>query len=90
LEKVFPGITAEYNGRLAFWHWPSFPLSLGSYSCYKPGQWTSIAGAQIKPVGNLFFAGEHCSMAFNGFMNGGAETGKQVAKIILAAHHHQR
>jgi monoamine oxidase len=86
LEKVFPGITAEYNGSLAFWHWPSFPLSLGSYSCYKPGQWTSIAGAQIKPVGNLFFAGEHCSMEFYGFMNGGAETGKQVAKTLIAAH----
>jgi monoamine oxidase len=89
MEKVFPGINAEYNGRQAFWHWSSFPLSLGSYSCYKPGQWTSIAGAQIKPVGHLFFAGEHCSMGFYGFMNGGAETGKQVAKTIIAAHEHK-
>jgi monoamine oxidase len=86
LEKVFPGIMAEYNGKLAIWNWAKFYLSLGSYSCYKPGQWTSIAGAQIKPVGNLFFAGEHCSMEFYGFMNGGAQTGKQVAKRLIAAH----
>jgi len=85
LDKVFAGVKAEYNGKMILWHWPSFPLSRGSYSCYKPGQWTTIAGAEIKPVGNLFFAGEHCSADFCGYMNGAAETGKRVAETLIAA-----
>jgi monoamine oxidase len=69
---------------MTFWKWPTFPFTLGAYSCYKVGQWTTIAGAEIKPVGNLFFAGEHCSQDFQGYMNGAAETGKQVAKKLMA------
>jgi monoamine oxidase len=34
-------------------HWPSNPLSRGSYTSYKPGQFTTIAGNEGKPVGNL-------------------------------------
>jgi monoamine oxidase len=85
LDKLILGTAKQYNGRMTFWHWPSFPLSLGSYSCYRPGQWTTIAGSQFKPVGNLFFAGEHCSSVFWGYMNGAAETGRKVAKKILAS-----
>ncbi len=85
LEKVFPKITAQYNDRTLFWNWPTFPFALGAYSCYQPGQWTTIAGAESKPVNHLFFAGEHCSQEFQGYMNGAAETGKRVAKQIIAA-----
>lgn len=85
LNDMIPGVAKEYNGHMSFWHWPSFPLSLGSYSCYLPGQWTTIAGAQAKPVGNLLFAGEHCSSEFWGYMNGAAETGRKVAqKLVLS------
>ena len=34
-------------------------------------------------MGNLFFAGEHCSRDFQGFMNGGAQTGPMAAEAIL-------
>jgi monoamine oxidase len=83
VEKAFPGLAAAFNEKAERFHWPTFPWTKGSYACYRPGQWTSIAGAEIMPVGNLFFAGEHCSADFQGFMNGGAETGKTAAEEIL-------
>ena len=79
LEKPFPGMTAQFNGQAERFHWPTQPFTKASYACYRPGQWTTIAGAEGRAVGNLFFAGEHCSLDFQGFMNGGAETGKQAA-----------
>lgn len=83
VERVFPGVGAVLNDKVARYHWPSAPLSKGSYACYRPGQWTSIAGAEFEPVGNLHFAGEHCSSDFQGFMNGGAETGRRAAEALL-------
>ena len=60
-----------------------FPYAKGSYSCYKPGQWSTIAGKEIEPVGHFFFAGEHCSENFQGFMNGAAETGRAAAASVI-------
>jgi monoamine oxidase len=84
LDQVFPGSKAARNGSVGAFHWPTYPLSLGSYACYQPGQWTGLAGEEGKPVGNLFFAGEHCSIDFQGYMNGGAITGRMAAEAILA------
>ncbi|WP_262920637.1 FAD-dependent oxidoreductase [Hymenobacter sp. 5516J-16] len=36
-------------------------------------------------MGNLFFAGEHCSAWYQGFMNGAAETGRMAASDVQAA-----
>lgn len=43
---------------------------------------TTIRGAEIKNIDNLYFAGEHCSANFQGFKNGAAETGRIAAKTI--------
>ena len=83
IEAAFPGLSAGRNGRVERFHWPSHPYSRGSYACYRPGQWTTIRGAEFEPVGNLFFAGEHCSADFQGFMNGAAETGRRAATAIM-------
>ena len=53
------------------------------FRSYLPGQYTSIAGAEFEPVGNLYFAGEHTSLDYQGYMNGGAETGRRAAEGIL-------
>ncbi len=63
-------------------HWPGYRFSRGSYSSYGPGQWTACYGKEFEPVGNLFFAGEHCSTEFKGYMNGAAETGRRAAELI--------
>jgi monoamine oxidase len=66
-------------------HWPSNPLTLGSYTCYLPGQFTTIAGNEGKPVGNLFFAGEHANSFYEwqGFMEGALLSGLAAAGAIL-------
>lgn len=84
LDKVFPGLAAARPGMKEIrFHWPSFPWVKGSYSAYLPGQWTAFAGAEGERVGNLCFAGEHCSQTAAGFMEGACETGESVAEEIL-------
>ncbi|GAB3574828.1 flavin monoamine oxidase family protein [Hymenobacter daeguensis] len=85
LDAAWPGSRAAFNGTVERFHWPTHPHTLGSYACYRVGQYTTIAGAEIKPVGNLFFAGEHCSAWYQGYMNGAAETGRLAAAGIQAA-----
>lgn len=82
LERVFPGIAALRIGEALF-HWPTYPWMKGSYACYRPGQWTTICGAEGERVGNLHFAGEHTSLDFQGYMEGGAESGARAAREIL-------
>jgi monoamine oxidase len=84
LERAFPGARDARTERVVRFHWPTHPFSKGSYACYKVGQWTSIGGAEGETVGKLFFAGEHCSSDFQGYMNGGAESGRVAAHAVLA------
>jgi monoamine oxidase len=84
LDAVFPGISDARTGmREARMHWPTFPWTLGSYACFRPGQWTTIRGAIGERVGNLHFAGEHCAFDNQGFMEGGVETGEWAAQAIV-------
>jgi monoamine oxidase len=83
-ESGWPGSGAAFNGNVVRAHWPSDPFARGSYACYKPGQWTTIAGLEAVPVGNLLFAGEHCDREFQGYINGAARSGRQAAESILA------
>lgn len=84
VEQAFPGVLAAQSGTVARFHWPTHPFTLASYACYRPGQWTTIAGAEGLAVGNLFFAGEHTSYDFQGYMQGGAQSGRDAAEAILA------
>lgn len=90
LNFVFPGAFAaarRIKGNVVahLEHWPSNPLALGSYTCYKPGQFTSIAGLEGLPIGNVFFAGEHANSFYEwqGFMEGAALSGVDAASAIL-------
>lgn len=80
--KVYPGAVDEYNKRIVKYHWSLNPLSKGSYTSYKAGQWSKFAGVEAEPFENIFFAGEHCSVNHQGFMNGAAETGRKAAEEI--------
>jgi monoamine oxidase len=82
VERLFPGAAAQYTGNAVRFHWPSYPFAKCSYACWKVGQYTSIAGAEFEPVGRIFFAGEHTSIDYQGYMNGGAETGRRAARLI--------
>ena len=85
LEQVFPSIAdARLAGKDARFHWPSHQWTKGSYATYRPGQWTTLRGAEGERVRNLHFAGEHCSLAAQGFMEGAVETGESDARAVLA------
>ncbi len=82
-ELVFPGFKERINGKKGIANWSQNPRTKGTYACYKTGQYASIGGEEAKPVDRIFFAGEHCSQAFQGFMNGSAETGRKAAEKIV-------
>jgi len=83
-DAVFPGFAAEWTGETRRINWPDEPFALGAYTCYRPGQWTAFGGAEAEPLPNgLYFAGEHCALASQGYMNGAAETGRAAALAIL-------
>jgi monoamine oxidase len=67
-------------------HWPTNPWSLGSYTCYQTGQFTSIAGLEAQAAGPLKFAGEHADSfySYQGFMEGACLSGIRAANEILA------
>jgi monoamine oxidase len=90
LNRVYPGALTAASGstgrrRVHLEHWPSNPLVKGSYTCNHPGYFTTIADNEAKPVGNLYFAGEHTSSfyEFQGFMEGAALSGIRAAREIL-------
>jgi monoamine oxidase len=85
LEQIYPGITARYNGKatLSIPHLdPNFKLS---YAFWKVGQYQAFAGYERAPQGNIFFGGEHTSVNFQGFMEGGAAEGMRAAGEVVAA-----
>jgi monoamine oxidase len=90
LNQVFPGAASaarRTSGEILahLEHWPSNPLTRGSYTCYLPSQFTTIAGLEGLPAGSVYFAGEHANSfyEFQGFMEGAALSGIAAAAAIL-------
>jgi monoamine oxidase len=66
--------------------WSNYRYTLGSYSCAKVGQYTTMFDEAWKPAlnGRLQFAGEHTSGAkYQGYMNGGVRSGNRAAKKLI-------
>ena len=83
IDMVYPGTSATYLANSAIrQHWPSYPYTKGSYASYLKGQWAFFTH-EGERVGNQHFCGEHCSENFQGYMEGGAETGTMVAGEVL-------
>lgn len=92
LDAVFPGASARVRRSAGgpvvhIENWLRNPLALGGYTANHPGYFTTIAGNEAKPVGNLFFAGEHTDSFYDwqGFMEGGANSGIRAAGEVLAS-----
>ena len=81
LDPVFPNLA--WNG-LATESLPhKSPFFGASYSFWKIGQYTDFGGFEGVPQGGAFFCGEHTSQDFQGFMEGGASTGKATAEDLI-------
>lgn len=92
LDPLIPNLLKAYNGQATCLHWPTHNYALGSYACFKPGQYTGfiqnhvyVEGKDKQNVhhGRLIFAGEHTSDEYQGFMNGAAQSGRLAAKTVL-------
>jgi len=66
--------------------WESDPWARGGYAVFdadfKPEQRRWLA----QPFERLFFAGEHTSMRWQGYMNGAVESGHRAAAEVRASH----
>ena len=88
LASLSPDLAAALNTKVrASFFWPNHPHTKASYAGPLVGQYTSFAdnGAKAELGNRLFFAGEHTSANFQGFMNGAVESGERVAREVLAA-----
>lgn len=83
IDRVFPGAAAARNpSRVARFHWHSNRYVRGGYLCPTPGWWTGLRDALGEPAGSVYFAGEHCSLPFQGYMEGAVRTGQAAAAAI--------
>jgi monoamine oxidase len=88
-DRFFPGAVARRDGAgqvvTHLERWTTNPLSKGAYTCYGPGQFTTIAGTEGTPIHNLHFAGEHTNSFYEwqGFMEGAARSGIHAAREVL-------
>jgi monoamine oxidase len=80
-----PGSAAAWNGRVIRNAWDRNPWSLGSYALIRPGQYTSFYGVEAARAGVVHFAGEHTSVAAQGYLEGAVESGQRAAAEVLAA-----
>ncbi len=85
IEPVLPGITAEWKGKWQLEDWTANPLTRGSYSFWKTGQYTQFAGVEGETEGNCHFCGEHTSLDNQGYLNGAVESGERAAAEVIAA-----
>lgn len=88
---AIPGLIEAATGPFSRTNWHAQALTMGAYCNYAPGQLTRFAHLlcveekgerQVPHAGRIYFAGEHLSDAFPGYMNGGAQTGRMAAEAI--------
>ncbi|MGE3857863.1 MAG: flavin monoamine oxidase family protein [Dehalococcoidia bacterium] len=84
-EPVFPGLTAQWNGKATLSIQHHSPHTLCSYSYWRVGQCHDFGGYEGVAQGPIHFAGEHTSVDFQGYMEGGAETGIRAANEVIEA-----
>jgi len=66
--------------------WDADPWARGGYAYLDPAFPPELHPWLARPCGRLFFAGEHTSLNWRGYMNGAVESGHRVAAEIEAVH----
>ena len=83
LNQIYPTTKEQFNGKKGTFNWGNSPHAKGSYACMTVGQQTAFGGVEAEPINSILFAGEHCSKDSQGYMNGGAETGRKAAEELI-------
>ena len=66
--------------------WETDPWARGGYAYFDPAFDPALRQWLARPFGRLFFAGEHTSFRWQGYMNGAVESGRRAAAEIEAVH----
>lgn len=66
--------------------WEQDPYARGGYAFFDPAFDPELRPWLSRPFGRLFFAGEHTSIRWQGYMNGAVESGRRAAAEIAAVH----
>jgi monoamine oxidase len=75
------------NTKLAAWasiSWEHERWSRGGYAFFDPQFPPALRYALARPFERIFFAGEHTSLRWQGYMNGAVETGMRAAEEVSA------
>ncbi len=77
------------RARVLAWHqtvWETDAWARGGYAFFDPSFDPMLRSWLGRPAGRLFFAGEHTSVKWQGYMNGAVESGRRAAAEIDAVH----
>jgi monoamine oxidase len=66
--------------------WEADAWARGGYAFFDPSYDPALRAWLARPAGRLFFAGEHTSVKWQGYMNGAVESGRRAAAEIDATH----
>jgi len=66
--------------------WEHDPFARGGYAFFDPSFDPTLRAWLARPAGRLFFAGEHTSVKWQGYMNGAVESGLRAAAEVAAVH----
>ena len=66
--------------------WEADPWSRGGYAYFDPSFDPALRPWLARPFGRIFFAGEHTSFRWQGYMNGAVESGRRAAAEVEAVH----
>ena len=66
--------------------WDDDPWARGGYAFFDPAFDPGLRAWLARPAGRLFFAGEHTSNKWQGYMNGAIESGRRAAAEVAAVH----
>src|SRR5213079_1149867 len=64
--------------------WEQDPFARGGYAYFDPAFDPALRSWLPRPCGRIFFAGEHTSIKWQGYMNGAVESGRRAAAEIAA------
>ena len=66
--------------------WEADAWARGGYAVFDATFDPALRGWLAQPCGRIFFAGEHTSIAWQGYMNGAVESGRRAAAEVAATH----
>jgi monoamine oxidase len=85
LEPILPGVTRAWSAgpKLAWVNDGNLePRLKGAWAQYDVGQYTRFGGVEGVREGNIHFAGEHTSYAFQGFVEGALRSGFRASREV--------